>query len=214
MITEKKVKREKINEVKITLLAVSRNESLARAYVSAFAAGLDPTLDELAEGICRDKVRGPLASISAAFAEDGGAVDGGGFFQRGFFALKLRSTQHHEAEITLALCDFVGGATGLNSNPPLILGADGGGKGGNLLRGVYAGNILRNAFFESAYTLVVFLGRALHGSTFTMRRGDGAHGIGKDSTTLLDGGGGKLFIEGLQLLPLSGVGGNFGRQFH
>ena len=52
MITEKKVKREKINEVKITLLAVSRNESLARAYVSAFAAGLDPTLDELADIRC------------------------------------------------------------------------------------------------------------------------------------------------------------------
>ena len=46
------MKREKINEVKITLLAVSRNESLARAYVSAFAAGLDPTLDELADIRC------------------------------------------------------------------------------------------------------------------------------------------------------------------
>ncbi len=52
MITEKKVKRKKINEVKITLLAVSQNESLARAYVSAFAAGLDPTLDELADIRC------------------------------------------------------------------------------------------------------------------------------------------------------------------
>lgn len=46
------MKKEKINEVKITLLAVSQNESLARAYVSAFAAGADPTLDELADIRC------------------------------------------------------------------------------------------------------------------------------------------------------------------
>ena len=62
MITEKKVKREKINEVKITLLAVSRNESLARAYVSAFAAGLDPTLDELAD-ILRREIENAKATI-------------------------------------------------------------------------------------------------------------------------------------------------------
>ena len=36
----------------MTLLAVSQNEALARAYVSAFAAGLDPTLDELADIRC------------------------------------------------------------------------------------------------------------------------------------------------------------------
>ena len=46
------MKKKKINEVKITLLAVSRNESLARAYISAFAAQLDPTLDELADIRC------------------------------------------------------------------------------------------------------------------------------------------------------------------
>lgn len=37
------------NEMQITFDAVSRNESFARVAVAAFAAGLDPTLEELAD---------------------------------------------------------------------------------------------------------------------------------------------------------------------
>ena len=45
-------KREKTNELVIKLPAISENESVARAIVGAFAARLDPTLEELAELSC------------------------------------------------------------------------------------------------------------------------------------------------------------------
>lgn len=38
-----------INEMRVRLLAISKNESLARAIVSAFAASANPTLAELSE---------------------------------------------------------------------------------------------------------------------------------------------------------------------
>ena len=38
-----------INEMRVRLLAISKNESLARAIVSAFAASANPTLSELSE---------------------------------------------------------------------------------------------------------------------------------------------------------------------
>ena len=38
-----------INELKVRLDARSENESVARSIVSAFAAGLNPTVEELAE---------------------------------------------------------------------------------------------------------------------------------------------------------------------
>lgn len=41
-----------INEVRIVLMAISENESLARAYVSAFISQLDPSVDELADLRC------------------------------------------------------------------------------------------------------------------------------------------------------------------
>lgn len=37
------------NEVRVTFASNSRNESFARMVVAAFAAGLDPTLEELAD---------------------------------------------------------------------------------------------------------------------------------------------------------------------
>ena len=46
------MKKQKINEAKIILSALSCNESLARAYISAFISQLDPTLDELADVRC------------------------------------------------------------------------------------------------------------------------------------------------------------------
>lgn len=46
------MKKEKINETKITVLAISRNEALARAYISAFVSQLDPSVDELADIRC------------------------------------------------------------------------------------------------------------------------------------------------------------------
>lgn len=46
------MKKEKINETRITVLAISRNEALARAYISAFVSQLDPSVDELADIRC------------------------------------------------------------------------------------------------------------------------------------------------------------------
>lgn len=45
-------KREKTNELVIKLPAISENEAVARAIVGAFAARLDPTLEELADIRC------------------------------------------------------------------------------------------------------------------------------------------------------------------
>ena len=41
-----------INEMKLRLPALSRNEAVARSVVSAFAAELDPTVDELCDVRC------------------------------------------------------------------------------------------------------------------------------------------------------------------
>ena len=38
-----------MNEMSVSFLSVSSNEGFARAVVSAFAAQLDPTLDQLAD---------------------------------------------------------------------------------------------------------------------------------------------------------------------
>ncbi len=46
------MKKTVINEIKITIPAISENEALARAYVSVFASKLDPTVDELADLRC------------------------------------------------------------------------------------------------------------------------------------------------------------------
>lgn len=43
------MKKEKINELDITFPAYSKNESFARQAVCAFIAGLDPTVEELAD---------------------------------------------------------------------------------------------------------------------------------------------------------------------
>ena len=48
------------NEMKITFLSRSANESFARAAVAAFAAQLDPAVDELAD------LRGVALSLRAA----------------------------------------------------------------------------------------------------------------------------------------------------
>ena len=44
--------KQKINELKLTLPALSANESAARAIVGAFCAQLDPTVEELADLKC------------------------------------------------------------------------------------------------------------------------------------------------------------------
>ncbi len=41
-----------INEMKLRLPAISENEATARAMISAFAAGLDPTVEELGDLRC------------------------------------------------------------------------------------------------------------------------------------------------------------------
>ena len=41
--------KKKINEMTLTLPAISINESVARSCVSAFVAGLDPTVEELSD---------------------------------------------------------------------------------------------------------------------------------------------------------------------
>ena len=46
------MKRTKINEMKITLPALSVNEGVARALVGAFCAQLNPTLEEIADLKC------------------------------------------------------------------------------------------------------------------------------------------------------------------
>ncbi len=46
------MKSRKINEMKITLPALSVNESVARALVGAFCAQLNPTLEEIADLKC------------------------------------------------------------------------------------------------------------------------------------------------------------------
>lgn len=44
--------KKKINEMTLTLPAISINESVARSCVSAFVAGLDPTVEELGDIRC------------------------------------------------------------------------------------------------------------------------------------------------------------------
>ena len=44
--------KKKINEMTLTLPAISINESVARSCVSAFVAGLDPTIEELGDIRC------------------------------------------------------------------------------------------------------------------------------------------------------------------
>ncbi len=46
------MKANKINEMKVTLPALSANEAAARAIVGAFSASLDPTVEELADLKC------------------------------------------------------------------------------------------------------------------------------------------------------------------
>ncbi len=46
------MKKEKINEVRVVMAAISKNESLARAYISALVSQLDPRVDELADIRC------------------------------------------------------------------------------------------------------------------------------------------------------------------
>ncbi|MBO7292692.1 MAG: anti-sigma F factor, partial [Clostridia bacterium] len=46
------MKKTKINEMKITLPALSVNEGVARALVGAFCAQLNPTLEEIADLKC------------------------------------------------------------------------------------------------------------------------------------------------------------------
>ena len=46
------MKRTKINEMKVTLPALSVNEGVARALVGAFCAQLNPTLEEIADLKC------------------------------------------------------------------------------------------------------------------------------------------------------------------
>ena len=41
-----------VNEMKLRLPAISRNEGVARSVVAAFAATLDPTVEELADLRC------------------------------------------------------------------------------------------------------------------------------------------------------------------
>ncbi len=44
--------KKKINEMTLTLPAISINESVARSVISAFVAGLDPTVEELGDLRC------------------------------------------------------------------------------------------------------------------------------------------------------------------
>lgn len=46
------MKAEKINEMKLTLPALSANESAARAMIGSFVAQLDPTVEEVADLKC------------------------------------------------------------------------------------------------------------------------------------------------------------------
>lgn len=52
MKQSKKEKRTLINEMKLTVAAVSENEALARVCVASFAASLDPCVDSLADLRC------------------------------------------------------------------------------------------------------------------------------------------------------------------
>ena len=44
--------KKKINEMNLTLPAISINEAVSRSVISAFAAGLDPTVEELGDLRC------------------------------------------------------------------------------------------------------------------------------------------------------------------
>ena len=92
-----------INEMKLRLPAKSINESVSRSVISAFAAELDPTLEELADLRCAVSEAVTNCIVHAYPDGVGNIYISAGIFENGLVRIKIRDKGCGIADIKRAM---------------------------------------------------------------------------------------------------------------